>query len=261
MEPTAETTAPLQNQLRQWGRLLTQSLWSLVSFIVALGLSWHGLASVDFAYPIWHDHAGIAQTIAQYGPLNHYKPGLADTTFAVRYDLFAQIVTAIHQQGQDLQQLAYTHQGQTIALLRPPEVRHLQAVAALVDQADRLWLQSIGLWFGLTVFLLWQRWLPTRRQAWWWLMALLGLLLVPLAWMGFEPLFYALHEQFFAPGHPWFFYYEDSLMTTLMQAPDLFAWIGATLLVVAVVVFTGLTQGFDHLQSQLVDKRPPLMTP
>lgn len=260
MTPTDQISSPILNKLIQLGRLLMQSLWTLGAFIVALGLSWYGLASIDFAYPIWHDHAGIAQTIAQYGPLNHYKPGLADTAFAVRYDLFAQIVTAIHQQGQGLKQIAYGYQGQAITLLRPPEIEHLQAVAQLIEQGRHLWWQSAGLWLGLTLVLLWQRWLPKRHQAWWGLLGLLVLLWVPLVWMGFEPLFYALHERLFAPGHPWFFYYEDSLMTTLMQAPDLFAWIGATLLVVAVGLFSALAQGLYHFQSQLVDKRPPLMT-
>jgi hypothetical protein len=37
--------------------------------------------------------------------------------------------------------------------------------------------------------------------------------------------FYWLHTLVFPPGHEWFFYYEDSLMSTMMKAPDLFGYI------------------------------------
>jgi hypothetical protein len=45
----------------------------------------------------------------------------------------------------------------------------------------------------------------------------------------------------FPPGHAWFFYYEDSLMTTLMQAPHLFGFIAVAIGVLALALFGGLT--------------------
>jgi hypothetical protein len=48
--------------------------------------------------------------------------------------------------------------------------------------------------------------------------------------IGSKKVFYYLHTWIFPPEHPWFFYYQDSLMTTLMKAPDLFGLIAALLL-------------------------------
>jgi hypothetical protein len=45
--------------------------------------------------------------------------------------------------------------------------------------------------------------------------------------------FYGLHTWIFPPGHAWFFYYQDSLMTMMMKAPELFAYIALTLAVVS----------------------------
>jgi hypothetical protein len=52
--------------------------------------------------------------------------------------------------------------------------------------------------------------------------------------------FYALHDRLFPPGHPWFFYYEDSLMTLLMQAPTLFGYIAVALVALALALWLGL---------------------
>ena len=45
--------------------------------------------------------------------------------------------------------------------------------------------------------------------------------------IGTKKVFYTAHTLIFPAGHQWFFYYEESLMTMLMQAPDLFAAIAA----------------------------------
>jgi hypothetical protein len=58
--------------------------------------------------------------------------------------------------------------------------------------------------------------------------------------LGATQVFYWLHTKVFPEGHQWFFYYEDSLMTTLMKAPDIFAFI-ATLLLVLLIIIWGLS--------------------
>ena len=63
---------------------------------------------------------------------------------------------------------------------------------------------------------------------------LIGLALIAL--IGFEAVFYQLHEWVFPANNQWFFYYQESLMTTLMQAPNLFAYIGGFLLISMLVV-------------------------
>lgn len=44
-----------------------------------------------------------------------------------------------------------------------------------------------------------------------------------LIWIGPTRVFYTLHEWVFPSDHQWMFSYQESLMTTLMKAPDLFA--------------------------------------
>jgi hypothetical protein len=47
--------------------------------------------------------------------------------------------------------------------------------------------------------------------------------------------FYALHEQVFPPDNQWFFFYQDSLMSTMMKAPFLFGYIAVALVVLALI--------------------------
>ena len=55
--------------------------------------------------------------------------------------------------------------------------------------------------------------------------------------------FYAGHELIFPSNHQWFFYYEDSLMSTMMKAPALFGPIACQLLVIAIALWLLLLVG------------------
>jgi len=61
-------------------------------------------------------------------------------------------------------------------------------------------------------------------------------LVVFMVW-GAKAIFYQLHIMIFPTDHQWFFYYQDSLMSTLMKAPDLFAGIAMQILGLSVVIF------------------------
>jgi hypothetical protein len=49
--------------------------------------------------------------------------------------------------------------------------------------------------------------------------------------------FYGIHRWVFPTGHQWFFFYEESLMSTLMKAPDLFGYIAIILLLLTLTIF------------------------
>ncbi|MCB1808001.1 MAG: DUF1461 domain-containing protein, partial [Candidatus Competibacteraceae bacterium] len=66
-------------------------------------------------------------------------------------------------------------------------------------------------------------------------LAVLVLLGIGVVLMGPVRVFYQLHIWIFPPGHPWFFYYQDSLMTTLLKAPDIFAPITLSWLLLSVL--------------------------
>ena len=52
--------------------------------------------------------------------------------------------------------------------------------------------------------------------------------------IGAKRVFYSLHDLIFPAEHQWFFYYQDSLMSTMMKAPDFFAYVAAALAVLAI---------------------------
>jgi len=227
-------------------QLLVQAQWSLftlAAFLAALMLAWQVLASVNFLYPLWYESIDIDRTIATYGPRNRYRHQFESTTKAERERLFAAIVTAIHDQGRGLDNLNYHDPtGRVIAkLLTPPEITHLQDVAHLVATLQRIGWSA---WLALPVLLLLAarqrlplpsigRLLATAAGA---LFGVAGLILL----IGPVRVFYRLHTWIFPAGHAWFFYYEDSLMTMLMQAPVIFGYIALALAALSLLLFPGL---------------------
>jgi hypothetical protein len=227
-------------------------LWLLLpaAVLAALWLSWRCLAAIDFLYPVFYDALDIQAHIEQFGPQNRYKSGFETTSREEHIRLFRAIVAAVHDSGRGLEALEYRDdQGRAIdRLLREPEVIHLRDVAQLVD-----WIRPVGwlavAWSGIHLFLI--RWLgwpvpPLRR-----LLAASGLatgaaVLLVLA-IGPQRIFYWLHDLLFPPDHPWFFYYQDSLMTTMMKAPDLFAAIASALLLLGLFLYAGLLSAAHRL--------------
>lgn len=216
----------------------------LAALPASLLAGWQMLSSADFLYPLWYEVIGIDRTIAEYGPKNHYREHFELTTKAERSRLFASIVAAINDGGRGLERLAYHDAlGHPLGpLLRAPEITHLRDVARLIDWLYRLGLGAALIWL-LALAWLWRLRLPPpplgRYLAGFGLTV--GVLSLGVIAVGAEKVFYAAHTLIFPPGHPWFFYYEESLMTMLMKAPDLFAAIAAEwLLLTAVCYWLGI---------------------
>jgi Protein of unknown function (DUF1461) len=222
-------------------------LWAILllsALPASLLASWQLLLGADFLYRLWYDVIGIDRTIAEYGPKNRYRDHFELTTREERTRLFAAIVAAIHDNGQGLETLTYhDSRGRSIApLLRSPEITHLRDVARLVDGLYRLGLGAVVVWL-LVLAWLWRLHLPPpplgRYLAGGGLLAVV-LILAVIA-NGAENVFYKAHTLIFPAGHQWFFYYEESLMTMLMKAPDLFAAIAAEwLLLTALCYWLGI---------------------
>ncbi|MDZ7747429.1 MAG: hypothetical protein U5K43_00040 [Halofilum sp. (in: g-proteobacteria)] len=60
-------------------------------------------------------------------------------------------------------------------------------------------------------------------------------------------LFYWLHEQVFPPDHQWFFHYQESLMSMMMRAPDLFGAIAVLWLALTLVVGATIAWGIGRI--------------
>lgn len=224
--------------------------WPLIfisAIVVSALIAWHLIAQANFAYKALYSALEIDQHIQRFGPTNHYKVGFEKTDTEQHIALFGHIVDAIQHKGHGLSDIRYdygittpngTTEIITEQLLRTPEITHLEDVSRLID--GFYWAGAIGfllLCVAITLcrkgYLTWPGW-----------MSILGGVVIitgGLGWIlysqGFVRVFYWLHEQIFPDGNEWFFFYQDSLMTTLMKAPDLFAYIAAIWGVVSMIIF------------------------
>jgi hypothetical protein len=231
-------------------------LWTLSSIVFALSLSWFVLAANNFLYPVWHDVGGIGAGIDKYGPKNRYKPGFGDTTKAQRSDIFAEINRAVHAHGDGLADITYqtkSSRGRQL-LLHESEVVHLQDVANLIDFVR--WFAVIGttIFVLLSIYLYRSRYVRVswKGQG----LGIFGLIICVAAVLmifGVEETFEQLHIWVFPDDHQWFFYYQESLMSTLMLAPTLFGWIAAALAGIALCIWLSTVTLFIRLQGQRYD--------
>ncbi len=219
---------------------LRSFLWVWLTFILTLYASWMIMTKADFLYGVWYDYAGIGEHIDQYAPQNRFRHHFETTDDKTRKQLFAGIVEAIHNHGQGLKELSYPHPTQPvqIPLLHKAEIEHLTDVALLIDFLKQLGWALLILWAALTTYLLMMKQsFPTTKAVWGNIAIGLLLLAGTLAVFGAKKVFYQLHIWVFPAEHHWFFYYQDSLMSTMMKAPDLFAYISASLLLVGLILF------------------------
>jgi uncharacterized membrane protein len=213
----------------------------LLLWPAALMLGWLALSQVNFLYPLDYRLLDIPATIAQYAPQNrHGKQNFIETDAAEHTRLFAAITTAINHQGAGLSTLHYTSpQGIDLGVfLTPDEVTHLTDVAKVVAIGLDAGLAALLLWSILVAVSLWRRIpLPSLGALGMGTALSLGVASIAVMLIGPMQVFDTFHRTVFPANHPWFFYYQDSLMTTFMQAPNLFGlivvwWIIAACLIV-----------------------------
>lgn len=226
--------------------VLRWSLLTLALVVAALFLTWRALAAVDFAYPWFHDRLDIEATVAAHGPRNELRPGFERTDADERARLFGAIVDAVRHDGAGLGEIVYrTPRGEAIGpLLTAAEIRHLRDVAALVGGFERLGWLALALVPLLAAGAALRRESPPAPLA---LLAGLGgtvaVVGVAVLLLGPVEVFYWLHERVFPPDHQWFFWYEESLMSMMMQAPNLFGAIAVLWLVPALLIAALLLWG------------------
>ncbi len=229
----------------RWGGwdYLAWGFFVLGAWMTAVFLAWYLLAKVDFLYPLWYEVLDIEQTVATYGPRHRYRPHFQLTTKAERVRLFAAIVTAVHNQAEGLADLRYHNPaGRAIGLLlTEPEIVHLQDVARLIDRLKPPgWAMVLVTLVLAGLFRVRKKPMPPLGRLMLGAVAGLGSVVLLVLLLGPVNVFYRLHEWIFPAGHAWFFYYEDSLMTLLMQAPNLFGFIALSLVLVSFLLLLAL---------------------
>lgn len=222
-------------------RNILWGLFLLLTFVITLPASWWALSKVDFAYSFLYDQIGISEHIAIYAPRNNKnKNEFEFTPKAERVALFHGIVNAINNNGKGLVQLDYKNQkNQRIGLLTVAEIIHLRDVSNLLNKLKPLALGVLAVWLIIMIILRLKRIkLPPAKQLLVSTLIILIIFSVILVFIGAEKVFNQLHIWVFPNNHQWFFYYEESLMSTMMKAPDLFAYI-AGLWTLLSIAFTG----------------------
>lgn len=224
---------PFFNRFALWPLLFISHL-----LVVSL-LAWHLLAQVDFGYSLGYRLLDIEQHIETFGPQNRYRESFETTDPAEHRRLFGEITRSIQSGGEGLAEIRYPlPQGGSATLMRAPEVTHLDDVARLIHHFYAAGLAAAALLAALLFYIYRKRPTPPKPRK---ILAVFGASLaagaVLLFLIGPVKVFYWLHDYAFPADHPWFFYYQDSLMTTLMKAPDLFGFIGLLLLILTLVLW------------------------
>jgi uncharacterized membrane protein len=216
----------------------------LLLLILSLYTSWMVNAQLGYGYSWLYEVYDTEQHIARYGPQNRFRQGFEATSVEDHKRVFQQIVDSIHSNGEGLEQIHYSYRGQSIPLLHQAELVHLQDVADLINLIHYLALGCLVLLISNIIWELRHRRESKQRASGLGLLGvfsvLLFLLLMAFVIWGAKAIFYQLHILIFPADHQWFFYYQDSLMSTLMKAPDLFAGIALQISLLGALCY-GLT--------------------
>lgn len=238
------------DRIKQFLTFANWSIYSLCGFICAVFFSWVILAQCQFGYSLLHSVMNIEAHIQKYGPQNRYKKDFAKTDRDEQIRLFTAINDSIHDDGEGLGAIRY-HRGdgkEIGVLLRKAEVLHLQDVARLINVFQYVAIAALLLWAGLIALSRYtniER--PTVKQQSLSILATCAVATVLILAIGPVTVFYWFHELIFPAEHEWFFYYQDSLMTTLMKAPDLFGAIAIFIVLLALVIFISLNSFVDEV--------------
>lgn len=216
-------------QPSQVAATLVWFFYAVIVVSLAVTLSWALYSQSNYGYRFWYQQLDIAQHIQIYGPQNRFKSGFEQLPPEQHWKAFEQIRDAVHNRGTGLADIEYQPPGKnTRPLLHNAEVQHLQDVADFIDAGRVLFWVLLLLWLPLAWLCVWLKPPPMR----WRLGITVFTVGAVLAWLliaGPTQVFYQFHLWIFPADHQWFFYWQDSLMSTLMKAPVLFGGIAAVI--------------------------------
>lgn len=218
--------------------------YSVTTVLLAVLLSWAIYSQFNYGYPFWYQQLAIDEHIDHYGPQNRFKKGFEQLPAEQHYQAFEQIRRAVHAQGEGLHDIRYETRGRSQRLLRRAEVRHLEDVARLIDMGRVLAAVLLCALLPLA-WLCIRLSLPPMRWRWGLTVASAGAVVAWLVIAGPTAVFYQFHLWLFPAENQWFFYWQESLMSTLMKAPYLFGGIAVViglgaLLLLPLIYLTGL---------------------
>lgn len=229
----------------------------LLTLILSLYASWMLNAQVGYGYSWLYQAYKIDQHIEKFAPQNRFRQHFALTSQQQHKDIFQQIVNSVHNDGVGLEVISYdfalsdqsqlSHQSSktVVPFLHSAEIVHLQDVAHLINRIHRLAAILACVWLALLVLNFYSAVKASVKG----IAAVFSLLLMAIVllfiWVGATEIFYQLHVWIFPANNQWFFYYQDSLMSTLMKAPDLFGGMAVQIVLLGVIIFAGAVYGWQ----------------
>lgn len=230
-------------------------LYIVCAIWLAISASWWAFSRIDYGFPFWYQQLGINTHIQTYAPQNPVKRGFAQLPPEQHHLAFAQIVDAVHQRGMQLAGISYQAPGWPAQrLLNDAEVQHLEDVRRLLAIAAGSVMVIMPLWFLAAVALA-RLGPPTRRARFAAVLSLAAAALMPLLFWGPKAVFYQFHIWLFPAENQWFFYWQESLMSTLMKAPDLFAGIAIEITLLALLLLPLLYCGGLLMARRVLERK------
>ena len=220
--------------------IVNNFLLSLALFCASFYLAWQLSASTNFFYSAWYEVLDLDAVITKYAPNNKFKKGFENTSKQQHVELFSGIVKGIQDDGKGLKKLNYTNSKtkESNVLLTEAEVVHLQDVANLVAKFKYLGIFSFII--AVLAFLVMKiRGIAIAKFKSHLLVGVgsIVVLAILISIIGPTKIFYLGHELIFPNNHQWFFYYEESLMSTMMKAPVLFGPIACQLVIFTIIIW------------------------
>jgi Protein of unknown function (DUF1461) len=224
--------------MKYFYKLIFWPIFFICQLIALALISWHLAAQIHFAYPLGYKLLNLDEHIAEYAPLNRHKDDFELTDNKEHWRLFGEICESIQNHGKGLADIQYPlSNGNLTSLMHQNEIIHLQDVANLIDKFYFIGVISFIIWLAGLLFIYFRKpKIPSMKKVIIGFVSFIGITALIVLSIGSKDVFYWLHVKIFPEGHQWFFYYQDSLMTTLMKAPDIFAFI-AVFLVGELILF------------------------
>lgn len=245
-------------------------LMLLLALLLSLYVSWMANAQLGYGYSWLYKAYGIESHIAEYAPQNRFREGFELTSIEDHKRIFQQIVESVHgnvgASGKALSAIKYSADGETFSVLHQAEIIHLQDVAVLIQ---RIHLLAAACLFFFILFFNWHyrseilykkinkssvkqknvnKAVASIKGVVSVFLVLVAITIGLFLSIGAKEIFYQMHVWGFPDKHQWFFYYQDSLMSTLMKAPDLFGGIALQILLLGIIIFAAVMFLFSRSQ-------------
>ena len=206
---------------------------------MCLVFSWHILSKTNFFFNILYDVHQVESHINEFAPQNRQnRIDFELTSKDERVRIIGEILLAVNAKGVGLEGIQYFNRnGVAVNLfLTQAEVAHLEDVSDLVQLMNSVAL--ILVLILIFIFFLASKYKKTSPNLLMLVCGMISFIVVTtgiIIFIGPLVVFNKLHEWIFAEKSQWQFYYQDSLMTSLLKAPETFASLAILMTATALV--------------------------